>query len=129
MRGRKGGVPAYYYAGAPLVMDATKWNRVAILLLAAGLLAIAGFEWLAYVSQGIAYGAIVGLRGREKDLAEIGSSALRALGLAALLEGLAIGLASWAFTDDGRPVWARLWIGLASAAIADVSTYVLVRGL
>ena len=90
---------------------------------------MAGFEWLSYVSQGIAYGAIVGLRGREKDLAEIGSAALRALGLAALLEGLAIGLVSWAFTDGGRPVWARLCIGLASAAIVDISTYVLVRGL
>jgi hypothetical protein len=110
-------------------MDAEKRNRVAILLLAAGILVIAGFEWLAYVSQGVAYGAIVGVRGREKDLAEMGSIGLRALGLAALFQGLAIGLASWAFTGDGRPVWARLCIGLVSAAIADISTYVLMRGL
>jgi hypothetical protein len=110
-------------------MDPERRNSIALLALAGVLLIIAALAWVDYVSQGIAYGAIVGLKGRERDLADMGSSALRALGLAALSEGLAIGLASWTLTCADRPVWARLCIGLASAAIADVSTYAVVRGL
>jgi hypothetical protein len=90
--------------------------------LAAALLIVAAFAWVNYVSQGIAYGAIVGLKGREKDLADMGSSALRAL-------GLAVALASWALIWGDRSIWARLCIGLAVAVMVDVSTYVLVRGL
>jgi hypothetical protein len=110
-------------------MDPERRNSTALLALAGVLLIIAALAWVAYVSQGIAYGAIVGLKGRERDLADMGSGALRALGLAALSEGLAIALASWTLTRSDRPVWARLFIGLASAAIADVSTYAVVRGL
>jgi hypothetical protein len=52
----------------------------------------------------------------------MGSSALRAL-------GLAVALASWALIWGDRSMWARLCVGLALAVMVDVSTYVLVRGL
>ena len=110
-------------------MDPERRNSTALLVLAAALLIVAAFAWVNYVSQGIAYGAIVGLKGREKDLADMGSSALRALGLAVFSEGLALALASWALIWGDRSIWARLCIGLAVAVMVDVSTYVLVRGL
>jgi hypothetical protein len=110
-------------------MDPDRRNNAALLVFAGVLLIVAAIAWLSYVSQGIAYGAIVGLKGREKDLADMGSSALRALGLATLSEGLAIGLASWVLIWSDRSVRARLCIGFALAVMVDVSTYVLVRGL
>src|SRR5208282_5556056 len=62
------------------------------------------------------------------------------LGLAALLlvlaayswfcsEALAIGAIWWVFADDGRPTWLRLSIALGLATVANVGTYVVVRGL
>ena len=110
-------------------MDSERRNSTVLLALAGALLIVCAFAWVDYISHGMAYGAIVGLKGREKDLADIGSSALRALGLAAFSEGLAIILVSWALTGADRSVWARLCIGLASAAVVDVFTYVVVRGL
>ena|SRR5579863_7361670 len=110
-------------------MDHERRNSAVLLMLAGVLLIVSALAWASYVGHGITYGAIVGLKGREKDLAEIGSSALRALGLATFSEGLAIGLVSWALTGTDRPIWARLCIGLASAAVVDVFTYVVVRGL
>jgi hypothetical protein len=96
-------------------MDPKRGNSTALLVLAAALLIVAAFAWVNYVSQGIAYGAIVGLKGREKDLADMGSSALRALGLAVFSVGLAAALASWALIWGDRSIWARLCIGLALA--------------
>jgi hypothetical protein len=97
--------------------------------LAALLLVFAAYSWFCYVAQGIAYGAVVGLRGREQDLAAMGSRAIRFLGLALCSEALAIGAISWVFADDGRPTWLRLSISLGLATVANVGTYVVVRGL
>src|SRR5260370_17010182 len=116
----------YYWCDSHFVMDLERRNSIGLLVLAGMLLVVAALAWVSYLSQGIAYGAIVGLRGREKDLADIGSSALRALGLAAFSEGLAIGLASWALFGADRPFWARLCIGLPSPALHDPGTYLLV---
>ncbi|HKN70011.1 MAG TPA: hypothetical protein VJX30_03205, partial [Terriglobales bacterium] len=107
----------------------SRGSQFALLGLAALLLVLAAYSWFCYVAQGIAYGAIVGLRGRELDLAAMGSRAIRFLGLALCSEALAIGAIWWVFADDGRPTWLRLSIALGLATVANVGTYVVVRGL
>jgi hypothetical protein len=107
----------------------SRGSQFALLGLSALLLIVATYSWLSYVGQGIAYGSIVGLRGREQDLAAFGSRAIRFLGLALCSESLAIGLISWVFADDGRPLRLRLSIALGLAAIANIGTYAVVRNL
>jgi hypothetical protein len=107
----------------------TRGSQFALLGLAAFLLAVAAYSWLGYIAQGIAYGSIVGLRGREQDLAAFGSRAIRFLGLALCSEALAVGAITWVFADDGRPAWLRLSIALGLAIVANVGTYAVVRGL
>ena len=107
----------------------SRGSQIALLALAALLLLVAGYSWLCYVAQGVAYGSIVGLRGREQDLARFGSRAIMFLELAVCTEALAVGAISWVFADGGRPVWLRLSIALGMATVANVGTYVVVRGL
>jgi hypothetical protein len=107
----------------------SRGSQFALLGLAALLLLAAAYSWLCYVAQGVAYGSIVGLRGRERDLATFGSRAIRFLGIALCSEGLAVSAISWVLADDGRPPWLRIGIALGVATIADAGTYVVVRGL
>jgi hypothetical protein len=97
--------------------------------MAAILLYASADSWIRYVGNGIAYGSLVGLRGREQDLAVFGSRAIRFLKIALCAEALAVGALSWVFADDGRPAWLRLSIALGLATIADIGTYAVVRGL
>jgi hypothetical protein len=95
----------------------------------AGLLVIvAAYFWLTYVAQGIVYGSIVGLPGREQDLAAFGSRAMRALKIAVCFEALAIATVSWVFTAR-KPAWLRLCIALGLATVANILTYGAVRSM
>jgi hypothetical protein len=82
-----------------------------------------------YVGNGIAYGSLVGLRGRERDLVELGNRAGRGLALAAICEAAAIGICSWALMPLHIPNWARVGVAMFLAAIADLFTFALIRGL
>jgi hypothetical protein len=100
-----------------------------VLLSVAGLLlAVAAYSWWSYIAQGISYGAIVGLPGREHDLVLFGSRAMKALRIAVSSEALAIATISWGFTAR-KPVWARLCIAAGLAIAANICTFAAVRGL
>jgi hypothetical protein len=85
-------------------------------------------ERIRYMGQGIAYGGIVGLPGREQDLAVFGSRAMTALRIAVVLEALAIATVSWVFTSH-KSVWVRLCIALVFAAVVNIFTFAVVRGM
>ena len=66
---------------------------------------VSAYSWLSDMGQGIAYGSIVGLPGREDDLAKFGSRALTALTIAGFSEALAIGAVAWVFSaHESLPV-------------------------
>jgi hypothetical protein len=104
-------------------------KRIAVFVFSATLFIVSALAWLSYVGQGIAYGDLVGVAGREKDIAALGSSVMRAFWTAASCEALAIGLLSWFLTDPSAPGSVRLVKSLVVAAFADVLTYAFVRGI
>jgi hypothetical protein len=71
----------------------------------------------------------VGVRGHEKDLAEVGKHAVHALWIAGCAEALAVLLLWWGISDPAASTEVRMGIGLALALLADLFTYALVRGL
>ena len=87
------------------------------------LLIVAAFSWLSYLVQGLTYGDAFGVPGNEKYLAVIGSRAIRSLVIALCSEAIGIGILSWHFSDDAKPVWRRLGLCLVLAAIADGFTF------
>ena len=106
------------------------WHKKTLLLASAVLLTVCAVAaWGAYMSNGIKYGALVGLPGRESDLATFGGQALRALTLAVICQSLAVVMISWMFTDAERAAWVRLCIGLGWAVAADIFIYATVRGM
>ena len=104
-------------------------SKVVLLILAAVLFVIAGLEWFRYMAQGIAYGDLYGVRGREQDLAQMAAQAMRDLKIAVCSEGLAVVIVSWTFIATAAPRWLRLSIGLVLALVATFLSYGLVRGL
>ena len=106
-----------------------QWLQFA-LLGSAGILAIVSASaWAGYMGNGIAYGSLVGLHGREQDLALFGSRAIRFLEIALCSEALAVMAVAWVCASASRPVWLRLCIALGLAAGANAFTYAAVRGL
>jgi len=103
-------------------------RKVCLFVFSAALFVAAALAWLSYVGQGIAYGDLVGVSGREKDIIAIGNGAMRALWTAASCEALAVGLITWVVSDPDSSVWLRLIISFGVASFADVCTYALVRG-
>jgi hypothetical protein len=103
-------------------------SKVALLGLAGLLTLVSAAWWMRYMGQGIAYGSIVGLPGREQDLASFGSQAMTALKIAVFSEALAIATVSWVFTAR-KSVWLRLCIALGLATTANIFTFAVVRGL
>jgi hypothetical protein len=104
-----------------------KYRKGVVVVLSGILVVLAALGWLSYVGHGIAYGDLVGVRGRERDLAEVRRDAMRALGVAISAETLAVVLLWWHFSSVSKA--AKLTIGLALALLADFLTYALVRGL
>ncbi|MGO8794210.1 MAG: hypothetical protein ACLQLC_05255 [Candidatus Sulfotelmatobacter sp.] len=102
-------------------------SQFALVGLAGLLLVFAAYFWLSYMAQGIAYGDIVGLPGRERELATLGSRAMRALRIAVVSEALAVATISWVFTDR-KAVWVRLVAAVGLAAAANILTLAAVRG-
>jgi hypothetical protein len=85
--------------------------------------------WFSYMGNGIAYRALVGLAGREHDLAELSGRAERALAFGATCEAVAIGIGSWALIPIRNPRWARICFAVVLAATADIFTFAVVRGI
>jgi uncharacterized protein (DUF983 family) len=81
------------------------------------------------MAQGIAYGDLYGVRGREMDLAYMGAHAVRSLEIAVCSEVLAVGIVSWVLIATTAPIWLRLSIGLTLAIVVTFLTYVTIRGL
>jgi hypothetical protein len=81
------------------------------------------------MGQGIAYGGLVGLPGREQDLATFGSRAIKFLEIAVCSEALAVATVSWVFAAACKPAWLRLCLALGVAIAANVCTYAVVHGL
>jgi hypothetical protein len=102
--------------------------RILWLCFSALLIAVAAIGWLSFMAQGIAYGSLVGVPGRGRDLAELGRGAERALGLAATCEAVAIGIGSWIVIPIRNPKWARLSIAIVLAAIVDLFTLAVIKG-
>jgi hypothetical protein len=99
-----------------------------LLSLEALMIVVAALAWLSYVGNGIAYGSIVGLPGRERDLAAFGAHALVSLAVAVVCEAVAVGIALWMFMPEDGPLWARLCFASLLAGIADLLTFAAVRG-
>ena len=89
--------------------DRNKRRRKAILLACATLLlVIAAGAWFSHIAQGIAYGDLLGIPGRERDLAQLASRADTARGIALICEGLAVGIPWRLLLAPAEPKWARL---------------------
>jgi hypothetical protein len=106
--------------------NATRYLRVALIVLLA---IVAVVAWMSFMGLGIAYGSIVGLPGRERDLAVIGSRASSALATAVACEALTVGSVSWLFLPLREPAWARATLAVACALVADLLTFGAVRSL
>ena len=104
-------------------------KRVILVVFSVLLLIASALAWLSYVGQGIAYGNLFGIRGREADLAALGRGAMRSLGVAVSSEALAVGLLTWVASDPDRSLWGRLVISSGMALLVDVCTYAVVRGM
>lgn len=103
--------------------------RYAFLVFSAALTLGSTLAWFSYVANGIAYGSIKGLPGRERDLARFGAQASRALAAAASFEAIAVGIGAWYLFPRLEPTWVWLSFALALAAAADFLTFVLIHGL
>jgi len=96
--------------------------------LSAFLLLAAIYFWFCYVAQGIAYGDLFGIRGREKDLAAMASRAREFLRVALLLEALAVAMLAWLFSKSVEPLWQRFCFSVVLASVVDFFTYAILRG-
>ena len=103
--------------------------RIILVVFSVMLLIFAALAWLSYVGQGIAYGDLFGVKGREADIAELGRGAMRSLWVAVSCEALAVGLIMWVVSDPDRPLVGRLVITSGVAVFVDICTYVVVRGM
>ena len=101
--------------------------RAALWVTSGLLVAVSGREWLSYVGNGIAYGAVLGLPGYEN--APFGTKALHALIVALTAEGLAVAAITWDVTRIEKPIWRRLVTALVVSVIATSSTFAFVRGM
>jgi len=102
--------------------------KLALLGLAGLLALVSAVGWNDYVQSGIAYGSIVGLPGRDQDLAAFGSRAMTSLKIAVVSEALAVATVSWVFTSH-KSVWVRLCIAIVLAAAVNIFTFGVVRGM
>lgn len=89
----------------------------------------AAVGWLMYIGNGVAYGALVGLRGRERALTELGSRAEHALILGAICQGVAVAMGSWILLPPRYSATARVMVAATLAALADVFTFAALRGI
>lgn len=86
------------------------------------------YFWFCHVAQGIAYGDLFGVPGREGDVAAMASHARECLGIALVLEALAIGMTAWLLSDEVEPLWHRLCFCVVIASVLDFGTFAVVRG-
>jgi len=99
-----------------------RWTLAALFLLGAVCF------WFCYLAQGIAYGDLFGIAGREADLAAMANHARGCLGLALLLEALAVAMIVWFVSRDVRPLWQRVCFCIVFSSVLDFVTYAIVRG-
>ena len=102
--------------------------RFALRGLPAVFLLAAIYFWFSYVAQGIAYGDLFGVAGREGDLRVMAKNAREFLGIALFFEALAVAMIAWFLSDDVKPVWQRSCFSVGLALVLDFFTYAVVRG-
>jgi hypothetical protein len=103
-------------------------RRKAIMLACAILFLVIAIEaWFSFIAQGVAYGDLFGVRGREGDLAQLAFHADTALGIALISEGLAVGIAFRLLLAPVEPKWARLPACFVLALLVDFATFAIVR--
>jgi hypothetical protein len=98
-------------------------------VLLACLAAVAVFGWLSYVGNGMAYSDLMGLPGRDQQLAALRERAAVGLAMAVSAEGLLVVAITWACSVAVTRVWIRLLVTLTMAVAVDVVTYAVVRSL
>ena len=104
-------------------------RRKAIMLACAMLLLVVAVgAWFSFIAQGFAYGDLLGVAGREGDVAQLAYHAKTALGIALISEGLAVGIAFRLLLAPVEPKWARLLACIILALVADFATFAIVRG-
>jgi len=103
-------------------------SRFAVVLLSTVFLVAAGYSWFAYVGQGIAYGDLFGVPGREADLAVMARRAREFLAAAILFEAMTVAMIAWFLSENVKPVWQRLCLSVILACVVDFFTYAVVRG-
>ncbi len=98
------------------------------LRLATGVVAVAASAVLVlmYMANGIAYGSLVGLKGREHDMQSLASRGIAAIIVAVICQMLAwIMLVSGLHQADGTNPWSRLKPWAVAVSVSLISTLVL----
>lgn len=101
--------------------------------MALALLLISARYWVDHIGYGFAYGAWVGVPGKESALQETGALGLRALRRAVALEGIGIALCLWLFFSLQTPFrvasrFLRVAVSLFAAAWFTFFTFALIHG-
>ena len=110
----------------------TRYKGIAF---AAGVLLVVGSTplWLMYVANGIAYGSIVGLPGRDTDLRTFGFRAEAFLMAAILVQTIGIGLVARNFIlrlpTVAESIALRLSLPLIIGLLSAAFVFVIIRGL
>jgi hypothetical protein len=92
------------------------------------LIAIAVFCWLGYVGNAMAYGDVLGLPGRDSDLATYHSRAIGFLLIALCGQGSAVAVVTWMVGLRERPTWVRFCLAVGVAAFSDSCVLLIMRG-
>jgi hypothetical protein len=91
----------------------------------------AGVFWFMYLANGIAYGSIVGLHGREADLRTLGVRAETSLAAAVVVQAIGVGLVVSVFTAELPSVaesrMLRLLIPIALGFLSSAVVFVAIR--
>lgn len=103
------------------------------LLAGIGLLICSAPFWIAYIGHGLAYGAWLGMPGRENQLKEVSALGLQALRRAAVLETSGLLLTTWFMFSVRTPLRIgrrvpRLAVCVVAAFFGTLLTFAFVRG-
>ncbi len=83
--------------------------------------------WLMYMANGIAYGSLVGLKGREYDMQIMASRGITALIVAVVCQILAwIMLVSGLRQADGTNLWGKLKAWAVAVSVSLIGTLALI---
>lgn len=101
------------------------------LLLASWLpLALAsGYGWLSFVANGIAYSDLIGLDGKDQQMALLGRRAYAGLALGAGCEAILVSAIAWFLLPQSDSKRTRIFAALAAGLGAAFLTLVAMKGV